>query len=140
MAEYQMTLMGRQSMASDLSGSMVNKVGKAKEAALQFFETANPQDEFFLVTFTDHAQLTSTFTSNVEDLASRMLSTSAKGRTALLDAILSSLLHTFNIGSRNNGLRHEVLAFCKSFSLSVFGTWIEEKAQSCLGGGVYDDA
>jgi hypothetical protein len=52
----------------------------------------------------------------------------------------SSLLHTFNIGSRNNGLRHEVLAFCKSFSLSVFGTWIEEKAQSCLGGGVYDDA
>jgi Ca-activated chloride channel homolog len=33
----------------DLSGSMVNKIGKAKEAALQFFKTANPQDEFFLV-------------------------------------------------------------------------------------------
>jgi hypothetical protein len=31
----------------DLSGSMANKVGKAKEAALQFFKTANPQDEFF---------------------------------------------------------------------------------------------
>jgi hypothetical protein len=25
---------------------MANKVGKAKEAALQFFKTANPQDEF----------------------------------------------------------------------------------------------
>jgi hypothetical protein len=30
----------------DLSGSMANKVGKAREAALQFFKTANPQDEF----------------------------------------------------------------------------------------------
>jgi hypothetical protein len=37
----------------DLSGSMANKVGKAKEAALQFFKTANPQDEFFLVSFND---------------------------------------------------------------------------------------
>jgi len=36
----------------DLSGSMANKVGKAKEASLQFFKTANPQDEFFLVSST----------------------------------------------------------------------------------------
>ncbi len=33
----------------DLSGSMANKLGKAKEAALQFFKTANPEDEFFLI-------------------------------------------------------------------------------------------
>jgi len=26
---------------------MSNKVGKAREAAVQFFKTANPQDEFF---------------------------------------------------------------------------------------------
>jgi hypothetical protein len=32
----------------DLSGSMANKLGKAKEAAFQFFKTANPEDEFFL--------------------------------------------------------------------------------------------
>jgi hypothetical protein len=37
----------------DISGSMTNKVGKAKEAALQFFKTANPQDEFFLVGFNE---------------------------------------------------------------------------------------
>jgi hypothetical protein len=35
----------------DFSGSMANKVAKAREAALQFFKTANPQDEFFLVSF-----------------------------------------------------------------------------------------
>jgi Ca-activated chloride channel homolog len=71
----------------DLSGSMANKVGKAREAALQFFKTANPQDEFFLVSFNDRAELMSGFTSSVEDLQSRILSAPAKGRTALLDAI-----------------------------------------------------
>jgi len=75
----------------DLSGSMANKVGKAREAALQFFKTANPQDEFFLVSFNDRAEVMSTFTSNVEDLQSRILSASAKGRTALLDAIYLGL-------------------------------------------------
>jgi Ca-activated chloride channel homolog len=75
----------------DLSGSMANKVGKAKEAALQFFKTANPQDEFFLVSFNDRAEVMSAFTSNAEDLQSRILSASAKGRTALFDAIYLGL-------------------------------------------------
>jgi Ca-activated chloride channel homolog len=75
----------------DLSGSMGNKVGKSKEAALQFFKTANPQDEFFLVGFNDRAEIMSSFTNSVEDLQSRILSASAKGRTALLDAIYLGL-------------------------------------------------
>src|SRR5713101_1485455 len=75
----------------DLSGSMANKLGKAKEAALQFFKTANPEDEFFLVGFNERAQLLSPFTSNVEDLQSRILPASAKGQTALLDAIYLGL-------------------------------------------------
>lgn len=75
----------------DMSGSMANKIGRAKEAALQFFKTANPQDEFFMVGFNDRAGLLSTFTDNVEDLQSRMLSISAKGSTALLDAIYLGL-------------------------------------------------
>jgi Ca-activated chloride channel family protein len=75
----------------DLSGSMANKVGKAKEAAMEFFKTANPQDEFFLVSFNDRAQLISSFTDSVEDLQSRLLSESPKGRTALLDAIYLGL-------------------------------------------------
>jgi len=75
----------------DFSGSMANKIGKAREAALQFFKTANPQDEFFLVSFNERAELTSTFTNSVEDLQSRMLLTAPKGRTALLDAIYLGL-------------------------------------------------
>src|SRR3984885_2131815 len=41
----------------DMSGSMANKIGKAREAAIQFFKTANPQDEFFLVSFNERAEL-----------------------------------------------------------------------------------
>lgn len=75
----------------DFSGSMSNKVGKAREAAMQFFKTANPQDEFFLVSFNERAELTSAFTNSVEDLQSSLMLTSAKGRTALLDAIYLGL-------------------------------------------------
>jgi len=75
----------------DYSGSMSNKVGKAREAAVQFFKTANPQDEFFLVSFNERAELTSSFTNSVEDLQSRMMLTAPKGRTALLDAIYLGL-------------------------------------------------
>ena len=75
----------------DHSGSMTDKLGKAREAAIQFFKTANPEDEFFLVGFNDRAVLLSPFTDSVEDLQSRILSAPAKGRTALLDAIYLGL-------------------------------------------------
>ncbi len=75
----------------DFSGSMANKVAKAREAAIQFFKTSNPQDEFFLVSFNERAELTSAFTKSVEDLQSRMMLTVPKGRTALLDAIYLGL-------------------------------------------------
>jgi len=75
----------------DMSGSMSDKVDKARQAAVQFFKTANPRDEFFLVSFNDRAELTSRFTSSVEELQNRMMYTAAKGRTALLDAIYLGL-------------------------------------------------
>lgn len=75
----------------DLSGSMSNKVDKARLAAIQFFKTANPQDEFCLVSFNDRAQLVSRFTNQVEELQTRLMYTGAKGRTALLDAIYLGL-------------------------------------------------
>ena len=75
----------------DVSGSMGNKIGKAREAAVQFFKTANTADEFFLVSFNERAELTSEFTNSVEDLQSRMALTATHGRTALLDAIYLGL-------------------------------------------------
>jgi Ca-activated chloride channel family protein len=53
--------------------------------------TANPQDQFFLVSFNERAELTSGFTSSVDELQNRMMFTASKGRTALLDAIYLGL-------------------------------------------------
>jgi len=75
----------------DMSGSMSDKVEKARQAAVQFMRTANPLDQFFLVSFNDRAELTSGFTSSVEELQNRMMFTSSRGRTALLDAIYLGL-------------------------------------------------
>jgi Ca-activated chloride channel family protein len=75
----------------DMSGSMSDKIGRARQAALQFLQTANPWDEFFMVSFNDRAELTSRFTSSVDELQNRMMFTAAKGRTALFDAIYLGL-------------------------------------------------
>src|SRR6266403_5456456 len=52
---------------------------------------ANPQDEFFLVSFNDRAELIGAFTNSADGLQGRLLSASGKGRTALFDAIYLGL-------------------------------------------------
>jgi Ca-activated chloride channel homolog len=71
----------------DKSGSMSNKFDRAREAIAEFFKTANPQDEFFMIAFSDKPEELSDFTSSVEDVQGGLLYTMPKGRTALLDAI-----------------------------------------------------
>lgn len=71
----------------DMSGSMVSKIERAREAVVEFLNTANPEDEFFVITFADKPQEMSDFTSSVEDIAGRLIHTVPKGRTALLDAV-----------------------------------------------------
>src|SRR6204780_2662126 len=71
----------------DMSGSMSSKIERAREAVIEFFKTANPQDEFFMIAFSDKPEEISDFTSSVEDIQGRLMYTIPKGRTALLDAI-----------------------------------------------------
>jgi len=71
----------------DMSGSMSSKIERAREAVIEFFKTANPQDEFFLIAFADKPEEVSDFTSSVEDIQNKLVYTVPKGRTALLDAI-----------------------------------------------------
>src|ERR1700678_102375 len=75
----------------DMSGSMTDKIEKSRLAAVQFFRTANPQDEFLLVNFNDRAQLASNFTGSVEELQNHLMFTAARGETALLDGIYLGL-------------------------------------------------
>jgi len=75
----------------DCSGSMGRKLEKSRLAVAQFFKTANPEDEFFLVQFNDAAELVQPFTRNLEDIQNRLTFSQSKGRTALLDAIYLGL-------------------------------------------------
>jgi len=71
----------------DMSASMADKIDKSKQAALQFFRTSNPEDEFFLVGFNDRAQLVSSFTPSVDDVQGSLVDAVAHGQTALYDAV-----------------------------------------------------
>jgi len=124
----------------DLSGSMGNKIDKARLAALQFFKTSNPQDEFFLVGFNDRAQLVSRFTTSVEELQTRLMYTQAKGRTALLDAIYRGLSEMRNARNAKRALlilsdggdnhsrynESDVRAFVKEADVQLYAVGIYE--------------
>ena len=71
----------------DSSGSMSSKMDRAKDAVVEFFKTANPQDEFFMITFSDEPEAVSDFTSSVDEIQSKLVFAVPKHRTALLDAI-----------------------------------------------------
>lgn len=75
----------------DTSGSMKSKIERAKEALHAFCKTANPQDEFFLITFADQPNSFGGFTSDVEKLQRQLFFINTHGRTALLDAIYLGL-------------------------------------------------
>jgi Ca-activated chloride channel family protein len=71
----------------DTSGSMGSKLQKSRQAAAEFFKTANPADEFFLVQFNDRPELVVPFTTDTDRLQSTLTFTQSKGRTALLDSV-----------------------------------------------------
>jgi Ca-activated chloride channel family protein len=71
----------------DLSGSMTNKVEKAKEAILELMKTSNPQDEYFVITFNDRPELVQDFTNSESEVEQHLLTMKPGHRTALLDAM-----------------------------------------------------
>jgi Ca-activated chloride channel family protein len=71
----------------DVSGSMQNKMRQATEAAAAFFKTANAEDEFFLVEFSERPKLLVPFTPDSDEVYQRIVRTHPFGRTSLLDAI-----------------------------------------------------
>jgi VWFA-related protein len=71
----------------DVSGSMAGKLAISQGAVAEFLKTMNPQDEAFLIEFSDHAQLVSGFTSDVNVIKEKMNTVQSGGLTALLDAV-----------------------------------------------------
>jgi len=75
----------------DVSGSMKDKITTARDAAVTFLKTGNPEDEFFLVEFANRPEVASDFTTDVSKLQSKLIFTPAKGMTAMYDAVYVGL-------------------------------------------------
>ena len=71
----------------DTSASMGRKLHRSRLSVRAFFETANVQDEFFLVTFNSRPRLDIPLTTDTGTIESRLATEKPKGATALLDAI-----------------------------------------------------
>jgi Ca-activated chloride channel family protein len=89
----------------DNSGSMRDKRDKVSQAVLNLIRASNPQDEIFVVNFSQRSYLDQDFTSDVNLLQAALHQVSAKGSTALYDAIVASAVHLGN----NANLEKKVL-------------------------------
>jgi len=75
----------------DTSGSMGDKLRRSRMAAKEFFRTANPEDQFFLVEFDNNPRLEVPMTSDTGRIENQLVFSKSKGSTALLDAIYLAL-------------------------------------------------
>jgi VWFA-related protein len=127
----------------DASRSMKNRIQDSRRAAEQFFHTSGPGDEFFLVKFSDRAELVTPFTRNLEAISQRLQSIDAQGWTALLDAIFLAThevkragnqrkaLVIFSDGADNNSRysEAELLSIAREADVRVFAVSLFEHAR-----------
>jgi Ca-activated chloride channel homolog len=71
----------------DVSRSMRNKIEIEKDAVREFFSNANPQDDYFAITFASRPRLLANPSQSVGTLESRLGDVNPNGNTALLDAV-----------------------------------------------------
>jgi Ca-activated chloride channel family protein len=74
----------------DNSGSMREKRDQVNKAALNLVRSSNPQDQVFVVNFSDEYYLDQEFTSDIKKLQAALEKVEARGGTALYDAIVAS--------------------------------------------------
>jgi VWFA-related protein len=74
----------------DNSGSMARKRPSVNKSALDLIEASNPQDEAFVVNFSDEAFIDQEFTSDVNKLRDGLGHIESRGGTALYDAVVAS--------------------------------------------------
>jgi Ca-activated chloride channel family protein len=74
----------------DNSGSMRTKRQAVNTAALDLVHYSNPDDESFVVNFSDEAYIDQDFTASVNKLRDGLSHIDSKGGTALYDAIMAS--------------------------------------------------
>ncbi len=74
----------------DNSGSMYRKRPSVNKASLDLILASNPQDEAFVVNFSDEAFIDCDLTSNINKLRDGLSHIDSRGGTALYDAVVAS--------------------------------------------------
>jgi Ca-activated chloride channel family protein len=74
----------------DNSGSMSSKRAAVTSAALDLVKASNPEDETFVINFSDQAYLDQDFTSDLGQLQNGLSHLSLSGGTALYDAVVTA--------------------------------------------------
>lgn len=74
----------------DNSGSMREKRDEVNKAALNLVRSSNPDDQVFVVNFSDEYFLDQDFTSDIKKLQSALEHVESRGGTALYDAVVAS--------------------------------------------------
>ena len=74
----------------DNSGSMSRKRPAVNKSTVDLIEASNPQDEAFVVNFSDEAFIDQEFTSDVKRLRDGLSHIESRGGTALYDAVVAS--------------------------------------------------
>lgn len=71
----------------DVSGSMRDKMDSTRAAVEQFFRNANPEDDYFVITFNNRPRVLSDVTQSTAGIETELGLVEPTGSTALLDAV-----------------------------------------------------
>jgi Ca-activated chloride channel family protein len=77
----------------DDSGSMRNKKDRVTSAALAMIKASNPDDEVFIITFSEEPELAQDFTGKLDVLERSLRNARTQGETAMRDAVLLGIEH-----------------------------------------------
>jgi Ca-activated chloride channel homolog len=136
-------------MIFDVSGSMKDKISTARDAAVTFLKTGNPDDEYFLVEFANRPEVASDFTTDIAKLQSKIIFTPAKGMTAMYDAVYvgleklktgtnpkkALLLITDGEDNRSRYTFQNVKEFVKEQNVQIYAIGITDDWNSQLSAG-----
>jgi Ca-activated chloride channel family protein len=71
----------------DVSKSMSDKVDTERAAIAEFFKNADPDDEYFAITFSNRPRVLAAGTQDIDELQTKLTTIEPSGPTAMLDAV-----------------------------------------------------
>ncbi|HLW69911.1 MAG TPA: VWA domain-containing protein [Candidatus Binataceae bacterium] len=134
----------------DTSGSMRPKIPQARAAITTFIEQLNPQDDIFLVAFSDRDYLLQPFTLNHRLVIDKLQILNPWGETALYDTIIEGLIRvrhgrwdkkallvvTDGMDNESQADLQDVVAYARRMGVLVYSIGIGED-NGGGGGGLF---